>query len=70
MRPQLAVAEASGLGRERMEERRRQGGERQEGEWEGESLEGHCNQGNGGKAGGPTGSLGPPLRSRALLEPG
>lgn len=64
-RPQLAVAEASGLGRERrMKERRREEGKRQEEEWEGErSLEGHCNQGNSGKAGGPTGSLGPPLRS-------
>lgn len=47
-----------------MKERRREEGERQEEEWEGEkSLEGHCNQGNSGKAGGPTGSLGPPLRS-------
>lgn len=47
-----------------MKERRREEGKRQEEEWEGErSLEGHCNQGNSGKAGGPTGSLGPPLRS-------
>ena len=48
----------------------REGGRRGEGkedEWEGErSLEGQCNQGNSGKAGGLTGSLGPgapPLRS-------
>lgn len=47
-----------------MKERRREEGERQEEEWEGERrLEGHGNQGNSGRAGGPTRSLGPPLRS-------
>lgn len=46
-RPQLAVAEASWLGRERGMEERREGGGRKEEEWEGErSLEGQCNHGN------------------------